>query len=264
MIGKAIDATGLAKKANAAAPKGKKTLGASLSSAGFWIVMLFGIVQALAQLDATMISEPLTNVLNTIMDYIPKIIGAVIVFGVFMIVANVVKHALGSILELANGLPEKAGLASGPVNVSGIVANVAFGFLAIAAYFGIFPPSEFVAKTVAFAFGLAASSFFPTILMGIFSKLINKFGAIAGMVAGIALTLTYIIYFQFVLELGPDEKAKDFYLLGISPEGIGFVGMIVNFVVTFAVSSVTPAPSKEIVEMVEEIRRPNDAGAATH
>jgi len=75
-----------------------------------------------------------------------------------------------------------------------------FVFLAIAVYFGIFPPSDFVAKTVAFAFGLAASSFFPTILMGIFSKRMNREGAIAGMVAGIALTLGYIIYFQFVVD----------------------------------------------------------------
>ena len=132
-----------------------------------------------------------------------------------------------------------------------------FSFLAIAAYFGINPPSEFVAKTVAFAFGLAASSFFPTILMGIFSKRINREGAIAGMVAGVGLTLSYIIYFQFYA----DHKN---YWLGISPEGIGFVGMLVNFAVAFAISSVTPPPPQEVVEMVERIRSPQDAGSATH
>ena len=132
-----------------------------------------------------------------------------------------------------------------------------FSFLAIAAYFGINPPSEFVAKTVAFAFGLAASSFFPTILMGIFSKRINREGAIAGMVAGVGLTLSYIIYFQFYA----DHKN---YWLGISPEGIGFVGMLVNFAVAFAISSVTPPPPQEVVEMVERIRTPQDAGSATH
>lgn len=132
-----------------------------------------------------------------------------------------------------------------------------FGFLAIAAYFGINPPSEFVAKTVAFAFGLAASSFFPTILMGIFSKRMNREGAIAGMVTGIAVTLSYIVYFQFLT----DEKN---YVMGISPEGIGFVGMIVNFVVATAVSRFTPEPPAEIVEMVEEIRIPRGAGEATH
>ncbi len=132
-----------------------------------------------------------------------------------------------------------------------------FCFLAIAAYFGINPPSEFVAKTVAFAFGLAASSFFPTILMGIFSKRINREGAIAGMVAGVGLTLSYIIYFQFYA----DHKN---YWLGISPEGIGFVGMLVNFAVAFAISSVTPPPPQEVVEMVERIRTPQDVGSATH
>ena len=132
-----------------------------------------------------------------------------------------------------------------------------FSFLAIAAYFGINPPSEFVAKTVAFAFGLAASSFFPTILMGIFSKRINREGAIAGMIVGIGLTLGYIIYFQFMV----DHKN---YLFGISPEGIGFIGMLVNFAVATIVSMVTPPPPQEIVDMVESIRTPQDAGSATH
>ena len=132
-----------------------------------------------------------------------------------------------------------------------------FTFLSIAVYFGINPPSEFVAKTVAFAFGLAASSFFPTILMGIFSKRINREGAIAGMVAGIALTISYIIYFQFVVE-------HKNYILGISPEGIGFIGMLVNFGVATAVSAVTPPPPQEIVDMVETIRTPQNAGSSTH
>lgn len=135
--------------------------------------------------------------------------------------------------------------------------GASFCFLAIAAYFGINPPAEFVAKTVAFAFGLAASSFFPTILMGIFSKRINREGAIAGMVAGVGLTLGYIIYFQFMVD------HKD-YLFGISPEGIGFFGMLVNFAVANAVSAITPAPPQEIVDMVENIRNPTDAGTATH
>ena len=132
-----------------------------------------------------------------------------------------------------------------------------FIFLLIAAYFGIKPPSEFVAKTVAFAFGLAASSFFPTILMGIFSKRMNREGAIAGMVCGIALTIGYIVYFQFVV------RHKN-YVFGISPEGIGFVGMIVNFAVATLVSRITPPPPQEIVDMVDEIRVPSGSGAATH
>ena len=132
-----------------------------------------------------------------------------------------------------------------------------FVALGVAAYFGINPPSAFIAKTVAFAFGLAASSFFPTLLMGIFSKKMNKEGAIAGMLAGISFTLGYIIYFQFLG--GKPEQ----YLFGISPEGIGCVGMLINFAVAFLVSSFTPAPPQEVVDMVESIRlpdNPNDEG----
>ena len=132
-----------------------------------------------------------------------------------------------------------------------------FGAIAIAAYFGINPPSSFVAKTVAFAFGLAASSFFPTLIMGIFSKRVNKEGAIAGMICGIGFTLSYILYFQFLTE----SKS---YWFGISPEGIGFLGMAINFAVAFLVSSFTPAPPKEIQDMVEDIRIPKGAGDATH
>jgi cation/acetate symporter len=131
-----------------------------------------------------------------------------------------------------------------------------FGALLIAAYFGINPPSSFVAKTVAFAFGLAASSFFPTLIMGIFSKKINKQGAIAGMISGISFTLGYIIYFQFLTE------SKN-YWFGISPEGIGFLGMFINFIVAFVVSSITPPPPKEVQQMIDEIRIPKGAGEAS-
>ncbi len=131
-----------------------------------------------------------------------------------------------------------------------------FGALAVAAYFGINPPSSFVAKTVAFAFGLAASSFFPTLIMGIFSKKINKEGAIAGMICGIGFTMSYIIYFQFLT----DSKE---YWFGISPEGIGFVGMLINFIIAFVVSSKTSPPPSEVQEMVENIRIPKGAGKAT-
>ena len=135
--------------------------------------------------------------------------------------------------------------------------GASFVFLTIATYFGIYPPADFVAKTVAFAFGLAASSFFPTILMGIFSKRMNREGAIAGMVAGVGLTLSYIIYFQFVAD-------HTNYWRGISPEGIGFFGMLLNFLVANLVSLATPPPPDEIVQMVESIRNPQNAGSATH
>lgn len=127
--------------------------------------------------------------------------------------------------------------------------------LAVAAYFGINPPSAFIAKTVAFAFGLAASSFFPTLLIGIFSKRMNKHGAIAGMLCGITFTISYIIYFQF---LGGSSAE---YLWGITPEGIGFIGMIINFVVSYLVSFVTPPPPTHIQKMVENIHTPSsDSG----
>ena len=131
-----------------------------------------------------------------------------------------------------------------------------FAALAVAVYFGINPPSEFIAKTVAFAFGLAASSFFPTLVMGIFSKRMNRAGAIAGMLSGILFTFGYITYFQF-LGGTPDQ-----YLLGITPEGIGFVGMLINFIVAFAVSAFTPPPPEHVVGMVETIHIPTGAGAA--
>jgi len=130
-----------------------------------------------------------------------------------------------------------------------------FVALAVAAWFGINPPSAFIAKTVAFAFGLAASSFFPTLLMGIFSKRVNKEGAISGMIAGISFTFGYIVYFQFL-----GGKTED-YLLGISPEGIGCIGMLLNFAVTFTVSAFTPPPPQEIQDMVESIRLPDNANS---
>jgi cation/acetate symporter len=130
-----------------------------------------------------------------------------------------------------------------------------FVALAVAVYFGINPPSQFIAKTVAFAFGLAASSFFPTLLMGIFSSRMNKQGAISGMLAGILFTFSYITYFQF-LGGTPDQ-----YLFGITPEGIGFIGMLINFAVAFAVSAFTPRPPEYIIEMVENIHIPNESGS---
>jgi cation/acetate symporter len=104
---------------------------------------------------------------------------------------------------------------------------------------------------VAFAFGLAASSFFPTLLMGIFSSKMNKQGAVAGMLAGITFTIGYIVYFQFL-----DGRA-DQLLFGITPEGIGFVGMLINFVVAFTVKAFTGNAPEHIQEMVAEIHIPS-------
>ena len=122
----------------------------------------------------------------------------------------------------------------------------------IAGLFGIYPPA-FVAQVVAFAFGLAASTFFPVLFMGIFSKRLNKEGAIAGMISGLLFTLTYIIYFKF---LYTNLNNADYWFLSISPEGIGFVGMIINFAVAIVVSAYTKPPPKEVIEMIEIIRQP--------
>jgi cation/acetate symporter len=129
----------------------------------------------------------------------------------------------------------------------------------IAGYFGINPPG-FVAQVVAFAFGLAAASFFPIIIMGIFSKRMNKEGAITGMIVGLAFTLAYIIYYKFV---NPMATADDWWF-GISPEGIGTLGMLLNFAVSFAVSKFTPPPPQHVQDLVEDIRIPRAAGEATH
>ena len=136
-----------------------------------------------------------------------------------------------------------------------------FGALVVGSFFAINPPSAFVAKTVAFAFGLAASSFFPTLLMGIFFKRINKYGGISGMICGITFTLLYIIYFQFGLP-GLGKGTPDRYLLGISPEGIGTIGMLINFAVAFIVSRFTPPTPQHIVDLVESIRFPRAEGEA--
>ncbi|MEE8477421.1 MAG: sodium:solute symporter family protein [Gemmatimonadales bacterium] len=140
-----------------------------------------------------------------------------------------------------------------------IAARVSAGVaVVIAGYFGINPPG-FVAQVVALAFGLAASSFFPVIILGIFSKRTTKEGAIAGMVIGILFTAAYILYFK---GLHPELNSADHWFLGISPEGIGTLGMLLNFAVAIGVSRITPPPPEEIQRMVEEIRIPRGAGEA--
>ncbi|MEX0942223.1 MAG: sodium:solute symporter family protein [Pseudomonadales bacterium] len=122
----------------------------------------------------------------------------------------------------------------------------------VAGLFGIYPPG-FVAQVVAFAFGLAAASFFPVILLGIFSTRMNKEGAIAGMVTGLTFTFGYIVYFKFV---SPESDNAVYWLFGISPEGIGTLGMLLNFAVSLIVSRFTPAPPAEIQAIVQNIRVP--------
>ncbi|MEI6858710.1 MAG: sodium:solute symporter family protein [Shewanella sp.] len=130
--------------------------------------------------------------------------------------------------------------------------------IVMAGYFGINPPG-FVAAVVAIAFGLAASSLFPAIIMGVFSKTINKEGAITGMVVGLLFTAGYIAFFKF---LNPEINNAEHWFLGISPEGIGMLGMIINFAVAFGVSKVTSAVPAEVVSMIESIRFPKGSGEA--
>ena len=122
----------------------------------------------------------------------------------------------------------------------------------VAGYFGINPPA-YVAQVVAFAFGLAAASFFPAIVMGIFNRRMNRQGAVAGMVTGFVFTALYIIYFRFI---NPAVDNADNWLFGISPEGIGSLGALLNLLVAWAVSRVTPEPPAEVQALVADIRRP--------
>ena len=129
-----------------------------------------------------------------------------------------------------------------------MVGRVMVGFaIAIAGYFGVNPPG-FVAQVVAFAFGLAAASFFPAIILGVFDKRTNREGAIAGMVVGLLFTTIYIIGVKFA--------GMPTWFFNVSPEGIGTVGMVLNFIVTLVVSRMTPPPPFEIQEMVEDLRSP--------
>jgi len=162
--------------------------------------------------------------------------------GLLLVISTSVAHDLVK-KTFVPGLSEKSEL---------ILARcAAAAAVIVAGYFGVHPPG-FVAEVVAFAFGLAASSFFPAIILGIFSKRTTMQGVIAGMISGITFTTSYIIYFKFVNPAGT-------LWWGISPEGIGTVGMMVNFVVTIAVSLITPRPPQEIRDLVDRVRLPRAA-----
>ncbi|HCY98000.1 MAG TPA: cation acetate symporter, partial [Polaribacter sp.] len=130
----------------------------------------------------------------------------------------------------------------------------------VAGYFGINPPG-FVAATVALAFGLAAASFFPAIILGIFYKKMNKEGAISGMIIGILSMLFYMTKFKFGW-FGGGTKAE--WWFGISPEGFGTVAMLLNFIVSIVIMKFTPPPPQAVQDLVENIRIPSNAGEATH
>lgn len=130
----------------------------------------------------------------------------------------------------------------------------AAGAVIFAGYFGINPPG-FVAQTIAFAFGLAAASFFPAILLGIFYKRMNMPGAVSGMIVGITFTAAYIVFFAMIR---PDLNTAENWLFGISPEGIGTLGMLLNLVVSVTVSRFTAPPPQEVQDLVEKIRIPRE------
>ena len=127
--------------------------------------------------------------------------------------------------------------------------------ICVAGYLGIHPPG-FVAEVVAFAFGLAAASFFPAIIMGIFFKSMNREGAIAGMICGLLFTTAYILVFKGIIMEPLLPNTKEYWLLGISPEGIGTIGMVINVIVAVTVWKFTPPAPDEVQELVESIRYP--------
>lgn len=163
--------------------------------------------------------------------------------GLLVVISSAISHDLVKSV-LKPDMSEKEELAWARV-----AAGVA---VVIAGLFGIFPPG-FVAQVVAFAFGLAASSFFPAIVLGIFSTRTTREGAIAGMLVGIIFTTAYIVYFKFINPTAGPEG----WWLGISPEGIGTVGMLLNFAVTMIITRFTPAPPIEVQKTVESLRYPN-------
>ena len=165
--------------------------------------------------------------------------------GLLLVMASAISHDLLK-RTLKPNLTDKQELIYARIAVTGAII--------IAAIFGINPPG-FVAQVVSLAFGIAASTFFPTIIMGIFSKRVNQQGGFYGMLAGLIFTCTYILIFVFLF-----PQAKKYYLFGISPQGIGFIGMFVNFIVTLIVSYSTKKPPENIIKMVEKIRIPNNVG----
>lgn len=175
--------------------------------------------------------------------------------GLLLVISSSVSHDLIKKVFRPN-ISEK-----GELVAARIAATMA---VIVAGYFGINPPG-FVAAVVALAFGLAAASFFPAIVMGIFYKRMNKEGAVAGMIVGVSLMLFYMLKFKFGIFDGGKEAvaalSKDWWF-GISPEGFGAVAMFVNFAVAILIHKFSPPPPKKVAEMVENIRIPSGAGEA--
>ncbi len=163
--------------------------------------------------------------------------------GLLLVISTSISHDLLK-QTMAKGLSDRQELLY--ARVAAVTA------ILIAGYLGIDPPG-FVAQVVAFAFGLAAASLFPAILLGIFDRRMNKEGAISGMLVGLIFCFSYIVFFKFV---APDLNSADHWWFGISPEGIGSLGALLNFSVAFTVSRLTPDVPEDVLRLVDNIRIP--------
>jgi len=172
--------------------------------------------------------------------------------GLLLVISTSISHDLIK-KQIKPNISEKGELLAARIAILGAII--------VAGLFGIYPPG-FVAAIVALAFGLAAASFFPAIILGIFDKRMNRQGAVAGMIVGITLMLGYMITFKTGLWKTFDPLPKDQWWFGTSPEGFGTIAMLVNVVVSVVVSRMTPPPPQHVQEIVENIRIPSGAGEA--
>ncbi len=173
--------------------------------------------------------------------------------GLLLVIASAISHDLMGQVIFKDKETGKSTLSEKSELMWARISAVAA--ICVAGYLGINPPG-FVAQVVAFAFGLAAAAFFPTIILGVFDKRMNKEGAIAGILTGLIFTFGYIVYFVF---LGGDKAD---YLFGIAPSGIGTIGTLLHLIVAYVVSRMTPEPPQEIQDLVESIRIPSGVGEA--
>jgi cation/acetate symporter len=169
--------------------------------------------------------------------------------GLLLAISSAISHDLLKGIMIT-GMSDKAELLAGRIAMAGAIC--------VAGYFGLHPPG-FAAQVVALAFGLAASSIFPALMMGIFVKRVNNIGAVCGMLSGLGITLVYIFWFKgwfFIPGTAMAANIPANHFLGIAPEAFGAVGALVNFIVAYCVSMITPAPPEHIQHLVEDIRVP--------
>ena len=177
--------------------------------------------------------------------------------GLLLAIASSISHDLLKGV-LKPDITEKGELLAGHISMAGAIA--------VAGYLGFNPP-DFAAGTVALAFGLAASSIFPALMMGIFNKRMNKEGAIAGMIAGISITLLYVFQHKGIMFVASTSFLGDMqpnWFFGIEPNAFGAIGALINFIVATIVSKMTAEPPQEIQALVDNIRVPGESGSARH